>query len=60
MEVKKNSTNALTYKTKIDSQTEKTNLWLQRWNEGRDKLGVKHQGPTVEHRELYSIHCNTL
>ena len=40
---------------------------------GRDKLGIwneqihitifktdKQQGPTVQHRELYSIHCNNL
>ena len=45
----------------------------QRGKEGRDKLGVwdermhttvykidKQQGPTVQHRELYSVFCNNL
>ena len=53
------------YKTETDSQTQRTDLWLPR---GRDGLGVwsqqmqtityrmdKQQGPTVQHRELYSI-----
>ena len=37
----KNDTNELIYKTKTDSQTSKTNLWLPKWKSGeRDKLGV--------------------
>ena len=57
-----------------DSQTQKTTLWLPKGKDGgRDKLGVwdqqiqitiyeidKQQGPTVQHRELYSISCNKL
>ena len=59
----KYDTNKLIYET--DSQTQRTDLWLPR---ERDKLGVwdqqmqtviyrmdKQQGPTVQHRELYSI-----
>ena len=37
---KKNDTNELTYKTEIDSQTQKTNLWLPKGEGGRDKLGI--------------------
>ena len=52
-----------------------TNLWLPKGKggQGREKLGVwdsqiqttiykigKQQGPTVQHRELYSISCNNL
>ena len=33
----KNGTNELTYRTDIESQMKKTNLWLQ--GAGRDKLG---------------------
>ena len=37
----KNDTNELIYKTEIDSQTQKTNLWLPKGESGeRDKLGV--------------------
>ena len=52
------------------TQTQKTNLWLPK-GVGRDKSGVsdeqiqstiyktdKQQGPTVQHRELYSIFYN--
>ena len=72
----KYDTNELTYKTETDSQTEKPNLWLPKGKRGggrRDKLGVwdqhiqttiykidKQQGPTVQHRELYSMSCNKL
>ena len=31
----KNETNALIYKTEIDSQAWKTNVWLPKWKEGR-------------------------
>ena len=65
--LKKNDTNELIYKTELDSQTQKRNLWLpQGKGGGRDKLGIqdeqkhsimhkidKQQGPTVQHRELY-------
>ena len=33
----KNGTNELIYRTEIESQMKKTNVWLQ--GEGRDKLG---------------------
>ena len=37
----KSGTGELIYKTEIDSQTQKTNLWLpKRKREGRNKLGV--------------------
>ena len=35
----KNGTNELIYKTEIKSQMQKTNLWLPRLKQGRDKLG---------------------
>ena len=74
VESKKNDTNELIYKTEADSQTQKTNLWLPKGKGGRrNKLGIweqhiytttyktdKQQGPTVQHRELYSIFCNKL
>ena len=70
----KYDTNELIYETETDSETQKTNLWLPKGKgDGRDKLGVwdqqiytvvnkidKQQGPTVQHRELYSISCNNL
>ena len=37
--LEKNDTNELIYKTELDPQTEKTNLWLPEGKEG-DKLGV--------------------
>ena len=38
----KYDTNELIHKTETDSQTQKTNLWLPKWERewGRDKLGV--------------------
>ena len=36
----KHSTNEFVYKAETDSQTYKTNLWLSKGKEGRDKLGV--------------------
>ena len=60
----KYDTNELIYKTETDSQTQRTDLWLPRggmdWEFGisRCKLLDKQQGPTVEHRELYSISCD--
>ena len=71
----KNDTNELIYKAEIDSQTQKTNLWLPKGKgERRDKLGIwkqqiqttinnkvdRQQGPTVQNIELYSISCNKL
>ena len=38
-EILKNDTNELIYKTEIDSQTQKTNLWLPQGKEG-DKSGI--------------------
>ena len=71
---KKKDTNEPIYKTEIYSQTQKTNLWLPKGKGvGRDKLGIwyqqilttvykidNQQGPTIQHRELYSISCNNL
>ena len=36
----KNDANELIYKIEIDSQTQKTNLWLPKGKGGRDKVGV--------------------
>ena len=36
----KYDTNELIYKTEIESQTKKINLWLPKGKQGRDKLGV--------------------
>ena len=69
----KYDTNELIYETETDPQTQTTGLWLPKGKEGEggNKLGVwdqqiqttiykinKQQGPTVQHRELYSISCN--
>ena len=66
----KYDTNELIYET--DSQIQRTDLWLPegRGGVGGDGLGVsdqkmktimyridKQQGPTRQHRELYSISC---
>ena len=42
MDLKKNNTNELNYKTETDSQTQETNLWLPKGGRGggRHKLGV--------------------
>ena len=61
--------NELIYR--IDSQTQKTNLWLPKgkegWGEVNQELEIgrykllyknKQQGPTVQHRELYSVSYN--
>ena len=61
----KYDTNELIYETEMNSQTQRTDLWLPR---GRDGLRFgdyqiqtitytvnKQQGPTVYHKELYSI-----
>ena len=37
----KNETNKPIYKTEIDSQTQKTNVWLSKWKGGRDKPGIQ-------------------
>ena len=42
MEYKKNDTNELIYKVEIDSQTQKTNLWLPKGEGGRDKLRIQN------------------
>ena len=36
-----NDTNKPIYKIEIDSQTQKTNVWLSKWKGGRDKLGLQ-------------------
>ena len=69
----KYDTNELIYERETDSQTQRTDLWLPRARGpgGRDGVGVwglqmqtiiyimdKQQGPTVQHRELYSISCD--
>ena len=64
----KYSTNEPIYETGTDFQTQRTDLWLPTRKGG---LGVKgqqmqtitfrmdkQQGPTVQHRELYSISCD--
>ena len=68
--LKKDNTNELIYKTKIDSQTQKT--WLPKgkgqggisWEFEINRYTLLHktdkQGPTVQHREPYSISCNNL
>ena len=63
------------YKTETDTETLKTNLWLQKGTggQGRDGLGVwdwhmytevhgmdGRQGPAVEHREFYPIFFDNL
>ena len=65
----KYDTNEPVYKTEIDSQ--RTDLWLPGEGMAESGLGVwdlqmrtityrmdKQQGPTVQHRELYSISCD--
>ena len=67
----KNDTHEWIYKT--DSQIQKTNMIPKGKGEGKDKLGIwdehiqttickidNKQGPSVQHRELYSIFCNNL
>ena len=39
----KNDTSELIYKVELESQTQKTNLWLPKAGEERDKLGVWDQ-----------------
>ena len=68
--LKKKDGNELIYKT--DPQTQNTNLWLPKGKGGINQefeinrytlLYIKidnQQGPTVKHRELYSIFCNKL
>ena len=62
-------TNKLIYETETDSQTQRTDLWLpsgRRGGEGWIECGkckllymeCEQQGPTVQHRELYSISYN--
>ena len=61
------------YKTKIDSQAQKTNLWSPNRKWERDQLGIwdeqihttvykidKQQGPTGQLRELYSVSCDDM
>ena len=63
----------LTYKTERDSQTQRMNLWLLAGKDGKGLLGSKdghvrtaafkmdhQQGPTVQHRKLYSMLCGSL
>ena len=64
----KNYTNELTYKTERDPQTQKTNLWLPKGKGQKKGENIQttiykinyQQGPTAQHRELYSISCNNL
>ena len=74
MEAKKNDTNEFTYKTEILADLEnKLMVTRGRGGGGRDRLGVwgghvhtilfkmvNEQGPTVEHRELCSMFCDSL
>ena len=67
----KNNANELIYKTEMESQRQKTNIGYQTGKKGRGinwEYGInryyyiykvdKQQGPTVQHRELYSISYN--
>ena len=60
-------------KKEVNSWTQRTDLWLPKGKERRVKLGVwdqhihttiyktdKQQGPTVQHRDLYSKFYNNL
>ena len=64
-------TNELIYKTEINTQTQKTNLWLPKWGgEGSIRsleladthyyISNKQHGPTLWHRKLYAKYCNNL
>ena len=69
---KKNDTNEFIYKTETDSQTQKTNVqlpkekvWQGRINQEFGSnihalLYIKQQGPTVQHKSLYSIFDNNI
>ena len=66
--------NKAIYKRETDSQTQRTDLWLSRWRglgEGQtgslrladanyfiNRMG-KQQDSIVQHRELYSVSCDT-
>ena len=59
--LKKNDTNELIYKTEIDSQTWKTNLWLptgkgERINkkENEKEMGNDHKRKKMSHEEMWS------
>ena len=64
--------NGFIYKTEIDLQTQKINLWLQKGKGGRINqefrinqtysaiYKIDKQSPTVQHREIYSTSCNNL
>ena len=66
----KNDTKERIYKVETDSQ--RTNSWLPKGKVRRDKSEVQNeqihttlykidnQGPTEQHRELYSVSCNNL
>ena len=67
----KYNTNEPMYETETDSQTQRTYLWLPRegvWLGWIGRLVLvnktimyrmdKQKGPTVQHRELYSISCD--
>ena len=71
MESKKNDTNELTYKTDTDSQTENKLRVTRREGLGRGGINLEfihillykidnQQGPTVLHKELFSIFCDNL
>ena len=67
----KYDTKELIYQIDADSQMWRTDLWLPRGRGGEWKDGVwgkqiqtiryrlnKQQGPSVQHRELYSVSCD--
>ena len=71
METDKNDANELIYKTGIDAQTENKRMVAKGERERRDKLPDwgehtiihkidKYQGPSVRHKELYSLSSNSL
>ena len=72
----KYDTKTLIYETETDSQTQRTDLWFSRGKHGTGGINQKpgintntlttiykidnQQGPTVQHKELYSIFCDNL
>ena len=73
--LKKNGTNELIYKTETDSQTSGMKFWVPGLGVGEDQTGSlgltckihtaifkidNQQGPTVQHRECFSVFCNNL
>ena len=52
----KNDTNELIYKTEIDSQTQKTNLWLPRGRESREETNWEFGADRYKLLHIKQIH----